>query len=177
MRAPRRYFWPSPWDMADPRLAMISQGMVHDALGFYQAQRAYFGVEFRDPTHDLRLVEFCLGLPNAQFARQGQNRMLVRRGLRGLLPEALRLRRDQGSQLGHWPLIINLSYAQMKQEWSVLREHSAVQELINTARVTSLLESWPGSNLRATESIQEYRMSLLRSFFVARFLFRAILET
>jgi asparagine synthase (glutamine-hydrolysing) len=45
------------------------------------------GLEIRDPTRDKRLMEFCLGLPPDQFLRRGQRRRLIRRAMRGLMPD------------------------------------------------------------------------------------------
>lgn len=168
-RAPRRWIFPNRWDIPNPRLFMISTGMVCESLAFYHAQRAYLGVEFRDPTHDQRLVEFCLGLPNAQFARQGQNRMLIRRSMKGLLPEPLRMRFDQGSQLADWPSKITMSYDRMRQEWDSLRTSVIVQELIDVNQLDELVATWPQAQLESPQAVVRYRIEWLRAFFVARF--------
>ncbi len=168
-RFPRRLFFPTQWDIRNPRQWMISTGIISEALSFYHSQRAYFGIEFRDPTHDQRLVEFCLGLPNSQFARQGQNRMLIRRAMQGLLPDALRMRRDQGSQLAHWPWVIEHSYPQICQEWCVLRTSPIIQELVNIQALDNFVATWPKAQLDHPEALGQYRFTWLRAFFVARF--------
>lgn len=52
----------------------------------HTGSRAMFGVETRDPTLDLRLVEFCLSLPEEQQRRDGQARWLIRRAMAHRLP-------------------------------------------------------------------------------------------
>jgi asparagine synthase (glutamine-hydrolysing) len=56
---------------------------------------AHTGVEVRHPFHDRRLVEFCLGLPGEQRLSGGWSRLIQRRAMAGVLPEAVRWRRDK----------------------------------------------------------------------------------
>jgi asparagine synthase (glutamine-hydrolysing) len=49
------------------------------------------GVMRRDPTKDKRVIEFCLSLPSDQFVRNGCERFLIRRAMRGILPDKIRL--------------------------------------------------------------------------------------
>jgi len=51
--------------------------------------------EFRSPLLYRPLVEFMFALPAEQMARPGQDRVLQRRALAGLLPEVVRLRRGK----------------------------------------------------------------------------------
>jgi asparagine synthase (glutamine-hydrolysing) len=52
-------------------------------------------IETRFPFLDRRLVEFLMAIPLAQKLRPGQTRSLLRRALRGTLPEAVRKRRSK----------------------------------------------------------------------------------
>lgn len=58
---------------------------------------AAFGVEPSFPFFDRPLVEFCLALPPAQKIRRGATRIVIRNGLRGILPDTVRLRRDKSN--------------------------------------------------------------------------------
>ena len=57
-----------------------------------------WGIEWRDPLGDRRLLELLLSFPLSAFAHEGQSRGLARKLGIGLLPEAIRLRRTQGQQ-------------------------------------------------------------------------------
>jgi asparagine synthase (glutamine-hydrolysing) len=57
-------------------------------------------VELRDPTADLRLVEYCMGIPNDQYFRNGERRWLMRRAADGLLPPAVQWNTRRGIQSG-----------------------------------------------------------------------------
>jgi asparagine synthase (glutamine-hydrolysing) len=56
---------------------------------FYHTQGSAFGFEIRDPTADVRLLDFCLGLPEEQFIGPEGDRLLVRRNLAGLMPSEI----------------------------------------------------------------------------------------
>ncbi|MDQ0242533.1 asparagine synthase (glutamine-hydrolyzing) [Bacillus fengqiuensis] len=45
----------------------------------------------RDPTNDLRVIQFCLSVPEEQFVQFGQDRSLIRRSTKNYLPENVRL--------------------------------------------------------------------------------------
>lgn len=53
------------------------------------------GIEARLPFLDYRLVECCLGLPEDFKLSDGWTKRVLREGLRGRLPERVRLRRDK----------------------------------------------------------------------------------
>ncbi len=45
----------------------------------------------RDPTNDLRVIRFCLTVPEGQYVQNGYDRALIRRSTKGLLPDNVRL--------------------------------------------------------------------------------------
>lgn len=59
----------------------------------------------RDPTNDLNVIRFCLALPEEQFAIDGMERSLIRRAMKGLLPDKVRLNQSirgiQGADAVH----------------------------------------------------------------------------
>ncbi|MEJ2144187.1 MAG: asparagine synthase-related protein [Acidobacteriota bacterium] len=46
-----------------------------------------YGLESRDPALDIRIMEFCLGIPDRLYAHAGERRLLIRRAMRDLLPD------------------------------------------------------------------------------------------
>jgi len=56
---------------------------------------ARHGIEERHPFADRRLVEFCLALPETQRWRGPTVKFVLREAMRGLVPERVRVRRDQ----------------------------------------------------------------------------------
>lgn len=45
----------------------------------------------RDPTNDLRVINFCRSVPEEQYVRKGLDRSLIRRATNGYLPDKVRL--------------------------------------------------------------------------------------
>ena len=45
----------------------------------------------RDPTNDLRVIQFCQSVPEKQYVQNGQDRSLIRRSMKGYLPDKVRL--------------------------------------------------------------------------------------
>jgi asparagine synthase (glutamine-hydrolysing) len=59
---------------------------------------AHHGLDVRDPTADVRLLEFCLQVPDAQFRSGPNERWLIRRAMKDILPSQLLSNRRRGSQ-------------------------------------------------------------------------------
>lgn len=70
----------------------------------------------RDPTNDIRVIRFCLALPEEQFAFDGMERSFIRRATEGILPNKVRfnhhIRGIQGADTIH----------RMKKIWLVFVE-------------------------------------------------------
>ncbi|AIQ50713.1 asparagine synthase-related protein [Paenibacillus sp. FSL R7-0331] len=49
----------------------------------------------RDPTNDLRVIRFCLSIPEEQYVQKGVDRSLIRRAMAGRLPDNVRLNRKR----------------------------------------------------------------------------------
>jgi asparagine synthase (glutamine-hydrolysing) len=75
--------------------SMLTSGFLPFGLELYDRSAARFGIEARHPFFDKRLVEFCLALPADQKVFEGWTKSILRRAMRGLLPEAVRLRTDK----------------------------------------------------------------------------------
>ncbi len=72
------------------------------SIGLEGIERAYaaFGIEARHPFFDMRLVQFCLGIPPACKLREGWTRWILRAAFRDFLP-AIVVDRPQKASLAH----------------------------------------------------------------------------
>lgn len=70
----------------------LVQGILAYTLEQLDQYAAMFSLEARHPFMDKRLIEFCLALPSEQKMYQGWGRMVMRRGLAGILPEKVQWR-------------------------------------------------------------------------------------
>ena len=59
-----------------------------------------FGLEYRHPFMDRRVIEYCLALPQEQLRRRNQTKFVLREAMKGILPEAVR-KRSTKAALGY----------------------------------------------------------------------------
>ncbi|MGB7087647.1 MAG: lasso peptide isopeptide bond-forming cyclase [Phormidesmis sp.] len=73
----------------------LNQGIFAYTLEQVDRYAASFSLEVRHPFMDKRIIEFCLALPAEQKLSNGFGRMIMRRALAGILPEAVQWRFDK----------------------------------------------------------------------------------
>lgn len=72
--------------------------IIKSDLSAYYLYANSMGIEMRDPTADLRLIKFCLSIPEDQFCRKKNSRWLAKRLLARTLPESIDLTKSRGLQ-------------------------------------------------------------------------------
>jgi asparagine synthase (glutamine-hydrolysing) len=70
----------------------LDHGVIPLVLEQFDRAAAACSIEERHPFMDKRLIEFCLSLPAEYKLSQGWGRFILRQGLAGILPEAIRWR-------------------------------------------------------------------------------------
>jgi asparagine synthase (glutamine-hydrolysing) len=87
----------------------------------------------RDPTNDIRVIRFCLSLPEDQYVQNGLDRALVRRSTENLLPDKVRLnqriRGVQGADCVHRMSPVWNTFIEELEQLSI---DPMIAELINT---------------------------------------------
>ena len=71
-----------------------------ETADWFAKVRAKFGIDIRTPAFDRRLVEFCIGIPQDQYLRNGCDRWLIRRAMKGRLPDVVLANKKSGVQVG-----------------------------------------------------------------------------
>jgi asparagine synthase (glutamine-hydrolysing) len=79
------------------RLAYLLPGKLPTGAWWHQRSAAH-GIDMRDPTADVRVLEFCVGTPDGQFAREGRDRWLARRAVARLAPSEIAWNTRRGAQ-------------------------------------------------------------------------------
>ncbi|WP_064091680.1 asparagine synthase-related protein [Rossellomorea aquimaris] len=86
----------------------------------------------RDPTNDLRVIKYCLSVPEEQYVQNGYGRSLIRRSTKEVLPDDIRLnqrtRGVQGADGIHRMIPIWESFI---QELEKMSNDSLVADLLN----------------------------------------------
>lgn len=76
-------------------------GLLH----YEDGNNAGFGIEGRFPFLDKALVEYLFSIPRDQKIRESVPKIVLRNGMKGILPEAVRTRTDRGAitkAFDHW---------------------------------------------------------------------------
>jgi len=81
--------------LADERRANVLSTSLPALLRYEDRNSMAFSVEARTPFLDYRVAEAALRLPARDLVRDGWSKWILREATRGLLPEAVRLRRDK----------------------------------------------------------------------------------
>lgn len=74
-------------------------------LHYEDTNNAEFGIESRFPFLDRALVEFLFSIPREQKVADGFAKIVLRNGMRGILPDSVRNRTDKGfidRRVDHW---------------------------------------------------------------------------
>lgn len=116
-------------------------------LGIFETQFGlHTGTILRDPTKDMRLIEFCHNLPFRMFAHGGMPRWLIRSAFFTQLPSDLL---EPWSQQG----LLNMDWIQrIKRDWTTLKpellQHLSsglIDTYVDTDNVVAFIESFATS--------------------------------
>ena len=155
-----------PWrDGAARRLALL-RGI--DLGGYYKGLLGGWGVDYRDPTADQRLVEYCLRIPEEQFILGGERRSLSRRAFADRLPAALFDERRGGFQGADWYLALSRVRHEAGAEVARLAQ-SEVVPFLDMPRLQRLIDAWPASAEGLAANASDYRRVLLRGISAGHF--------
>jgi asparagine synthase (glutamine-hydrolysing) len=146
----------------------------HVDLGnYYKGFLGGWGVDHRDPTADLRLIELCLNIPTQQYIAGGRPRSLARRLLADRVPEHVLNEPQRGYQTADWHEAVTAGRAELAEWIGRLEDCQPAATAIDLARLRRLVEDWPTDGWERDEVKYPYRYALLRGLSVGHFLHRA----
>ncbi|KHE69231.1 lasso peptide isopeptide bond-forming cyclase [Halobacillus sp. BBL2006] len=124
----------------------------------------------RDPTNDLRVIRFCLSVPESQFVQKGLDRALIRRSLKGKLPEDIRLNQlYRGVQGVDWVHRMTPAWNMFVDELEELKNDNHIFEYLNEKVVNSAIEKVKDGP-KPEYALDPYFRIAIRSLIVYRFL-------
>ena len=132
-----------------------------------------WGIDTRDPTTDRDLVEFALAVPARMNIADGTARAVIRATLRGRMSETARLRPGQGLQAADWHEGAAANMGWMREQIDAMRDHDDVRRVVDTDRLSALLDTWPENDWHSPENRSAYRSALLRGISIGHFIRRA----
>lgn len=133
---------------------------------------AGWGMETRDPTADKRVFEFCAAIPAEQFVADGRGRSLVRRAMRGRLPDATLDRREKGTQAADWYESLGAIRGELLAELALEEKSGVARRLVDLEMLRGALEDWPKTAVEAAERADVYQSAIPRGMAVGYFVRR-----
>jgi asparagine synthase (glutamine-hydrolysing) len=133
------------------------------------AYRAMYGVDTRVPLSDLRLVEFCLSLPEAQQNHDGQTRWLIRRAMTSRLPQQIVENQQRGFQAADWLERLVDSHAAISDDLSLMERSELATQILDVPRLQRLMEECLRDEGGPLERLRSYR-TLESGLMMGRFL-------
>ena len=67
----------------------LFNSQITDLGLMYNELRLAYGIEYVDPTQDRRLIEFTFGIPSSLWLTKGTDRYLIRKAMKGKIPEEI----------------------------------------------------------------------------------------
>lgn len=157
-----------PWNSRQWRVEFFSQGEAESA-DMQQALCELHQIPFRDPCASRPLVEFCLGIPDHQYLRDGVTRWLARRMLVGRVPDAVVTERRTGRQSADWIVRLRRQREQLLSELRAMEEDPFLAERIDLAGLREALEHLPDETPLDSPAGFRLQLALPRAVSTARF--------
>ncbi len=148
---------------------MVLMGTGVAASEISAGYRARYGIDTRVPLADRRIVEFCLAVPEEQWARGGEERWLLRRAMSGRLPESTLQNRLRGLQAAAWFRSLGDERESLRREVERLAEHADVSRILDIGRMRVLLDEWPRRPPTDFATMVSYRGQLSLALTIGRF--------
>lgn len=122
-----------------------------------------FGLEYRDPTADINVIEFCLSIPNyAFFDNRGNNKIILKKMMKGYLPHSVLHATKKGLQASDIKYRLLQNKDSVNELLSVFRSSPHVKDLIN---VEKLVDDWKDFTKISTKAANEFLKGLMYSYF------------
>lgn len=134
---------------------------------------AGWGIDWRDPLADKRLVEYCWNIPTDQYLVDGISRALAKRALADRLPAAVLNERKRGYQAADWHEGLTAARADVAAELNRLSASASAARALDIVKMKGLVENWPTSGWERVDVENRYRLALLRGISVGHFLRKA----
>lgn len=133
--------------------------------------RGFQGISNSAPLGDLRMVEFCLAIPEDQFLRDGATRWLSRRLLRAAgVPAVITESRRRGAQHPEWFAHLDRARPSLQGLMDRLRRSPTASRLIDLDRLDRVIGEWPADAVAAQPRRDQLQVMLQEALNVGTFI-------
>jgi asparagine synthase (glutamine-hydrolysing) len=164
---------PAGWSPREPIESRASAFRSVDLGNFQKGMLGGWGIDYRDPTADKKLVEYCLSLPPEAFLRNGVRRAAAREALRGRVPDAVLNDMRPGLQGMDWHEGAAADLPALREELARAAACAPAARLLDIGKLQQMVEEWPSDGWDRGATDQGYRLTLLRGISVAHFIRKA----
>lgn len=129
-----------------------------------------YGVWDRDPTNDIRVIKFCLAIPEEQYVTGGFERSIIRRATKNLLPDSVRLNMNRrGIQSADVIHRMAPHWESFMKEVKELRTSDSLAELIDATTLNKAITKLDTGPIPEHAHSDELKI-VTRSLIINRFL-------
>lgn len=133
----------------------------------------WHGVIPLDPTRDENLIKFCRNIPQWVYRKGSdilQRRLLVREGLAGCVPEAVRHNTYRGEQAADWYLQYNTHHSKWLHQLKEWKDLPMVWDIYEYDQIMAKWEILPHIEQVTSSIVLHYGCNYLRCFGLCNFL-------
>lgn len=124
----------------DSRVRKLVAMMRTDPNVGWRELAAASGIEVATPALDIRVVEFCVGVPQEQLTRHGQRKLLIRRAMKDLIPPKLLWNEKRGRQAGDLIYRIRAHRDDFESVIAGLKTSNSVTEILDLSLMRSVFD-------------------------------------
>lgn len=131
-----------PRTRVDERNALLHTLMRQDVGLVDHNLNVLHGVELRNPLADIRIIAYCLSIPNHLFHSWDLPRPLIRIAMRGLLPDSVLLNCTRGVQGADIYRRLRAHRSRILEDLDRLNESELAREVLDLSRIRAVTEQW-----------------------------------
>lgn len=134
---------------------------------------AGWGIDKRDPTADVRLIEFCLSLPLDMVLDRTGRRPLARAALGDRLPPVVLDHHGKGYQGADWHSGLTADLPRLAALVEAIGTDPVAGRVVDASRLREMIAHWPRGDWQSPRVIASYRNLLLQAVSTGHFLLSA----
>ncbi|MEN6313942.1 MAG: asparagine synthase-related protein [Clostridiaceae bacterium] len=132
--------------LTERMLTIIRNGTMAGPI--WHSFGSFHNLETRDPTADVRLLEYCMGMPDEQNTFEGGERMLIRRAMASILPDTVRWNTIRGKQAADADFRLIHQREELEREFALLETAPIVTQYLDVQTMKHTWEALLSPNTR-----------------------------